>query len=155
MTSNPSDAGGLWFMTGLLIVDLSNKDNDDGVSIIEHRMALDFAPPLHIHHNENETFRILEGTFRFQRGNELHVLNAGDTIYLPKGIQHGFRVISPEGGRCLTVTAGKFEDMVRAASRPAPVLELPEQAPPTSDQQATLARICAENGIEFVGPPIQ
>lgn len=155
MTNNAADSNGLWFMTGLLMVDLSNRDNEDGVSVIEHRMAVDFAPPMHVHHDENETFRILEGTFRFQLGSDSRVLGAGDTIYLPKGIPHGFRVLSPEGGRCLTITAGKFEDMVRAASRPAPSQALPAQAPPTPDQQAMLARLCAENGIEFVGPPIE
>ncbi len=42
-------------MTAHLLVHLKQSDNADGMSIIEHRMAKDFAPPLHVHHQESET----------------------------------------------------------------------------------------------------
>lgn len=148
------DTKSLWFMTAHLVVHLSQADNSDGISIIEHRMAQGFAPPLHIHYNEDETFHVLEGTFRFQLGGSVREATVGDTIFLPKGIQHGFRVISQEGGRCLTITRGRFEEMVRAASRPASAETLPEQVPPTPEQQATLAELCSKHGIDLIAPPI-
>jgi quercetin dioxygenase-like cupin family protein len=144
----------LWFMTAHLIVHLSQVDNADGISIIEHRMAEDFGPPLHIHYDEDETFIVLEGVFRFQLGGYVREAKAGDIVFLPKGVQHGFKVVSSEGGRCLTITRGRFEDMVRAASRPALAETLPEQVPPTREQQAALADICSKHGIDLIGPPI-
>lgn len=146
-------ANNLWFMTAHLIIHLERDQNADGLTIIEHRMAKDFAPPLHVHHEENETFFILEGDFRFQRDGEVLQAGRGDTIYLPKGSVHGFRVLS-DHGRCLTMTRGRFEDMVRAASRPAAMDGLPEQLPPTLEQQQVLAGICASHGIDLLGPPI-
>ncbi len=145
---------GLWFMTAQLKTHLSNTANADGLSIVEHRMAFDFAPPRHFHHDEDETFHILQGRFRFQRGDEVRHLVAGETIHLPRGVPHGFRVVSPEGGRCLTITLGGFENMVRDASRPALADTLPEQFEPTLEMQAQLGAICHRHGIDLVGPPI-
>lgn len=143
----------LWFMTGHLIVRLEKAKNADRLSVIEHRMAKDFAPPLHVHHEESETFYILEGRFRFQRDGETIEASVGDTIHLPKDCVHGFRVLS-DYGRCLTITNGPFEDMVRAASRPAATDGLPDQVPPTLEQQKALSEICSAHGIDLVGPPI-
>jgi quercetin dioxygenase-like cupin family protein len=152
--SDGTEANGLWFMTAHLTIHLSRTANADGISIIEHRMAAGFAPPLHVHRDEDETFHILSGEFRFRQGEATRHARVGDTVHLPKGVPHGFRVVSPGGGRCLTITRGRFEDMVRSASRPAPSVVLPEQAAPTPEMQARLAALCSENGIDLLGPPI-
>ena len=146
-------ADSLWFMTAQILIHLAQSDNDGRLSIIEHRMARDFAPPLHVHHQESETFVVLEGRFRFQRDGEVLEADVGDTVHLPRGCTHGFRVLS-DYGRCLTITDGPFEDMVRAASRPAATNGLPEQLPPTPEQQQALAAICAAHAIDLVGAPI-
>ncbi len=150
MTSN---AESLWFMTAHLLVHLKQADNADGMSIIEHRMAKDFAPPLHVHHKESETFFILEGRVRFQRDGEVIETATGDTIHMPKGCVHSFRVLS-DNCRFLTITNGAFETMVRAAARPAATDGLPEQLPPTPEQQQALAQICSAHAIDLLGPPI-
>lgn len=150
MTPN---AESLWFMTAHLLVHMKQEDNAEGLSIIEHRMAKDFAPPLHVHHQESETFVILEGRFRFQRDGDVIDAGKGDTIHLPKDCVHGFRVLS-DYGRCLTITNGPFEDMVRAAARPAETDGLPDQIPPTPEQQQALAQICSAHAIDLLGPPI-
>lgn len=144
----------LWFMTGHVTIHLSKDANADGISIIEHLLPTGFGPPFHIHRDEDETFYILEGEFRFKQGEAVRHAQAGDVAYLPKGVPHGFRVLSPGGGRCLTITRGRFEAMVRSASRPATAVVLPEQVEPTPEMQAHLAGLCAENGIDLIGPPI-
>lgn len=144
----------LWFTTAHLRVRQPRNLDTRAPSLLEHWMAHDFAPPQHVHHDEDETFYILEGRFRFETRGQVRELGAGEAIHMPRGIAHGFRVVSPEGGRCLTITHGGFEDMVRAASRPAPGPCLPEQAPPTPEQQASLAATCEAHGISLVAPPI-
>lgn len=44
--------------------------------------------------------------------------------------------------------------MLRQASRPAEQPELPSQMQPTPEIIATLVQLCAENGIDSVGPPL-
>lgn len=51
----------LWFTTARLTVHLAKQANADGISLIEHHMARDFAVPLHVHNAEDENFFILDG----------------------------------------------------------------------------------------------
>jgi len=145
---------GLWFMTGRIHFHVSKADNADGLSVVEHIVPQGFGPPLHVHHDEDETFHVIEGSLRVHRDEDSFTVRAGAVFCLPRGVPHGFKVLSPEGARVLTITCGGFEDMLRAASRPAEHEGLPEQAPPTPEQQSALARLCAANGIELLGPPI-
>ncbi len=95
----------LWFVNGRIHIHVSRHDTADGLSIVEHHLPLGFGPPLHVHRDEDEFFHIIEGLFRFQLGTRIIAGMAGDVIALPRGVPHGFRVLSGEGGRCLTIRA--------------------------------------------------
>jgi quercetin dioxygenase-like cupin family protein len=144
----------LWFTTSRVRVRLSNRDNARGVSVLEHIMAYGFSPPLHVHHDEDETFYVIEGRFLFEMAGRQTIAQPGDVVHVPAGTVHSFLVTSPHGGRCLTITQGGFENMVRAASRPAERDALPVQAPPTPAQQAALAAAGRRHGIELLGAPL-
>lgn len=144
----------LWFTTSRVQVKLSNRDNAAGLSVTEHTMAHGFSPPLHTHHQEDETFCVLEGTVRFELDGKSSVASQGDVVHAPAGSRHSFVVLSPDGARFLTITQGGFENMVREASRPARTDGLPEQVPPTAAQQQMLATACLRHGLELLGPPL-
>jgi quercetin dioxygenase-like cupin family protein len=145
-----------WFLDTLVVIRVSHDTGDDGISVIESVAPHGDSPPLHVHRNEDEIFHIVEGTMRISLGDAEFVAEAGDVFLAPKGIPHTYRVESIEGARWLvTTTGGDFEAMVRAASRPADRDELPEPGgPPSPDQQAALAAVCAAHGIDLVGPPL-
>ncbi len=63
--SENSEPNSLWFMNGHVTIHLSKSANADGISITEHLLPTGFGPPFHIHHDEDETFYVLEGEFRF------------------------------------------------------------------------------------------
>jgi mannose-6-phosphate isomerase-like protein (cupin superfamily) len=151
--SDVGEASSFWFLNGHVSIHLSKEANGDGISMIEHLLPRDFGPPFHIHHDEDETFYLLEGEVRFKRGDTILHARAGEVVYLPKGIPHGFKVLS-DRAKVLTLTRGGFETMVRRVSRPASSVTLPEQLAPTPEMQAFLATACAENGIDLLGPPI-
>jgi quercetin dioxygenase-like cupin family protein len=145
----------LWFGNTLVSIKLASDNGDDGVCVIEHWMPFGESPPLHVHRNEDEIFHILEGRMRFSVDGREITATAGETVLAPKGIPHTFRVESEAGAHCLTVTRGiDFESMVRQASRPAERADLPAPLPPSDAMIEFLVKICAENGIDIVGPPL-
>jgi len=149
------DVRSLWFLNTRVAIRVSSRDGSDGISVLEHRAAFGDSPPLHIHHEEDEIFHVLEGEVRYQVENASHVARAGDTVIAPKGIPHTYRVESRDGARMLTITHGRFEEFVRAFGRPAENEGMPvPSGPPTPDQAEALALACLRFGIELVGPPL-
>lgn len=145
----------LWFNGTLATIRISGRAGADSISVIEHLMPYGSSPPLHVHHNEDEVFHILEGVVRFNiAGSDIYG-RAGQTLLAPKGVPHCYRVVSAEGARCLTVTTrGDFERMVREVSVPAERAEIPRQVAPTPEVIAALAEACARNGIDIIGAPL-
>ncbi len=148
------DQWSLWFLNTHVIVRVSARDGSGGISILEHRASRGDSPPLHIHHNEDEIFHVLEGEVRYHVGDRERRARAGETLLAPKGIPHTYRVESSEA-RMLTITRGEFENFVRAFGQPAKREGLPEPSgPPTPEQAEPLAQACRQYGIELVGPPL-
>ena len=146
-------ADALWFTTARLTIHLSQNDNADGLTLIEHHMAEGFAVPLHVHRDEDESFYILQGEVRMQINDEVRRLTPGDALTVSGGTPHSFRVVSPEA-RFLSMTTGQFEQMIRSLARPAETEGLPPQAEPTDEEIAALISACGTHGIEFQGPAV-
>ena len=145
----------LWFLDTLVTIRVSERDSDDGISVIEHQVPFGSSPPLHVHRNEDEVFHLLSGEARFSLAGEDIAAAAGDTLVAPKGVPHSFLVTSREGARWLTVTRnGDFERMLRATARPAEADALPPSLPPTPEQAAALEVACRAHGIALIGPPL-
>jgi quercetin dioxygenase-like cupin family protein len=109
----------LWFLDTLVTIRVSERDSDDGISVIEHQVPFGSSPPLHVHCNEDEVFHLLSGEARFSLAGEDIAAAAGDTLVAPKGVPHSFVVTSREGARWLTVTRnGDFETSSACCGRP-------------------------------------
>jgi mannose-6-phosphate isomerase-like protein (cupin superfamily) len=145
----------LWFLNTLLTPRVSSEEGSDGFSMLEHLAPRGDSPPLHLHHNEDEIFHILDGELRFRVADEELRLGADETLLAPKGTPHTYVVESERARWLVATTNGDFERFARSFSRPAERAELPEPAPPPTPEQAeALAAACRENGIELVGPPL-
>ncbi len=154
MDSEAADHRNLWFLNTHVTVRISSRDGSDGISVLEHRASQGDSPPLHIHHNEDEIFHVIEGEVRYRVGDQERLARAGETLLTPKGIPHTYRVESAEA-RMLTITKGEFENFVCAFGRPAERDGLPDPSgPPTPEQAEALARACRQFGIDLVGPPL-
>jgi quercetin dioxygenase-like cupin family protein len=145
---------GFWFAGAQVKIHLAGDANSDAISIMEHRMPEGFSPPIHVHHHEDESFFVLEGQIRFVAGELDQMRCAGQSIHVPRGVIHSFKVISPEGGRMLTITRGGFEQAVRDSSPVATSDDLPMAFRPSAAEQQKLADACARNGINLLGPPL-
>jgi quercetin dioxygenase-like cupin family protein len=107
-------------------------------------------PPLHVHHDEDETFSVLEGKMTLFVGNDELELKAGECTVAPRGVPHVYRVDSTEA-RWLGVASPTFAEFVLAASVPAETETIPDAPPAFAPEE--LIGIAAQNGIEVLGPP--
>jgi quercetin dioxygenase-like cupin family protein len=96
----------------------TSEDTDGAYALAHATIAPGGEPPLHVHAREDETFYLLSGTMTFQRGMERIDASAGDTVHLPRGIQHGFKVTSSQARVLLVITPGGIEQAFRATSVP-------------------------------------
>jgi quercetin dioxygenase-like cupin family protein len=70
-------------------------------------------PPEHTHATEDEIFYVLEGELVFRCGGERFEVADGGCAFLPRGIPHGYEVISPGDVKLLVLTAPAPDDGTR------------------------------------------
>ena len=155
--TQPAAADQLWFLDAFVTVRVPTSTGQDGLSVLEHWMPHGSSAPWHRHRTEDELFHILEGEYRLKIQDQEQRVGPGSIVLAPKGIPHTYRVESPQGGRCLTISGrGDFERFVRSVSHPAARRELPPPAgPPSAEAIAKLTAAAAKHGIEILGPPLQ
>jgi hypothetical protein len=108
--------------------------------------------PLHVHHNEDEWFYVIDGELTIWVAGNTVVAGAGSFVFGSRDVPHTF-VVSSEQARFLLVTepAG-FEGFVRALAAPAAAPEIPPAPTAPADMEPVL-RAAADHGLEILGPP--
>ena len=142
----------VWFLGTLMLFKATGQDNAQTFSLIEQVLPPGFAPPLHVHHAEDEAFYILEGELTFVCGERRWHADTGAFIFLPREIAHGFLVEGSQPARLLqfTVPAG-LEQFHAEMGEPAQSLTIP---PPTPPDLAKMQALAATYHFEIVGPPV-
>ena len=152
MAALATDTRTLWFIDTLATIKVSRADGEGLVSVIDCVVPPNAMPALHVH-DEDETFHVLDGSATFYAGDAVIEARAGDTILAPQDVPHAYRA-GPEGARWLVITSpGRFENFVRAMSRPAESATLPPAVAPTEELIRSLSETAAANGIDILGPP--
>lgn len=75
-----------------MVVKASSEQTAGAFTLLEAAEPPGFGPPLHIHHRAAEAFYVLEGEYIIFLPDGEHRCAAGSFIYIPAGIEHGFRV---------------------------------------------------------------
>lgn len=101
--------------TNTLDIKISGQDTDGGIAVFEQIGHMPKGgPPLHMHHNQDEWFYILEGEYLFQLGEEKFEMRTGDTIFLPRTIPHTFAQLTEKARVMVSFfPAGKIENFFR------------------------------------------
>ncbi|KNG94424.1 cupin domain-containing protein [Pseudaestuariivita atlantica] len=104
------------------------------------------GPPLHMHHDADETFFVLTGAMDWVCGDRSGRAEAGEAVFIPRGTDHTFRVTADGPSRHLVMLTpggfeGFFEDMARGQFR------IPE------DMEA-ITESAARHHLSFTGPPL-
>jgi len=125
------DGEARWWGGGLAIIKASAADTGGQGTIVEVTEPPGTEAPLHVHHNEDEAFWVLEGEVKLEIGGTTIEAHAGDYAFGPRHIPHRYTV-GDAGCRMLFIlTPGGFENLVMATSRPAGERTLP---PPSSEE---------------------
>src|SRR5262245_12352285 len=141
----------LWWKDGRISVKVSGAETNGALAQVETDDPLGTAPPLHIHHNEEETFYVLDGELSvFVDGEEL-ALRAGDFAIVPRGVPHAYLVRSEQARMLVTFSPAGFEQAFTELGLPAVDAEPP--ADPVFPAPGEAARVFAAYGCEIVGPP--
>lgn len=133
---------------------LERGDSATGMSAVEFTAPRGFGPPLHLHREEDEIMYVIDGQIRLDVGSDTVFADTGTVVSLLHGVPHVFQVES-DTARFLTVTAGRsstpgFDRFVAALGAPTDIAALPT---PVEIDAGHVAAVCAEHGIEVLGPP--
>ena len=73
--------------------------------------------PLHLHHEEDEAWYVLEGTLRFRLGDRELDVPAGSGLFGPRQVPHTFWNPAPEPARYLVVLTPNTLRLIEEISR--------------------------------------
>jgi len=148
LLTRPSLNNSYWYIGHLLSVLVRSADTHGLFSLLEMTEVKGLEPPPHTHTREDETFMLLNGEIEFSVQNEKYHAIAGDTMFLPRNVQHSFKVLTERSEVLILLTPGGFEQFFIEMSEPAPELK---QAPMPSGPPdiAKLITVSAKYGIKF------
>ena len=95
-----------WFLNGLMTTLATTEETGGAYCLMEHVLTAACNPPVHVHEVEDEAFYVLEGEIEFVVGGESIVARPGTYAFAPRGVDHYFRVLTPEA-RMLVITSGE------------------------------------------------
>ena len=129
-----------------LDIKISGNDTDGDLAVFEQNgSAAKGGPPLHIHPFQDEWFYVIEGSYLFQVGEDKYQMKVGDTIFLPRKVQHAFVQLTEKGKMIVSyLPAGKMEEFFKVTDA--------WTSPPTSEE---IAKVFQEHDMKVVGPPLK
>jgi quercetin dioxygenase-like cupin family protein len=149
----PAGTGAAYWGPGELMTFLiTNEESGGAIFMSEISVAPGGGTAPHIHHHEDEAFRLLEGTLTIQVGGDTITASAGDFAFLPRGIAHSFKNAGDRDAKALVlITPAGLEGFFRE------VFELATDRsalpPPASKEMMDRARAAAPRyGLELLPP---
>src|SRR5215203_1264214 len=124
----PTEGDGIWLLGGLYTFKARGSDNGDAYSLFEVQGPV--ATPRHLHEHEEEGFYVVEGKVTFLIGEQTIEATPGTYAFVPRGVEHAFKIESAEAKLLLLLTPGNAghedqftemgEPLARTRSRPRP-----------------------------------
>jgi quercetin dioxygenase-like cupin family protein len=142
-----------WFGTNLFEFLVPSGSTGGQLSVFRCSAPAGFGPPRHVHTREDEVFCVLDGEVSFEIDGRLQAARPGTTVWMPRGVAHGFRVESPVATMLGIITPGDYEHLFRSLGAPAEARSLPPADRAALDIQALMAEMTAR-GTRVVGPAI-
>jgi quercetin dioxygenase-like cupin family protein len=152
MTSPPkvlAQGDGLRLQSGPgrdLIFKVTGDDNGGAFDYFIVEVAPHGGPPLHVHHNQQETIHVLKGQYKIRIGDEIFHCLEGGFAYLPSRLPHAFLNLTDEPGEVVVVYSPggghKFYEELGPISRGA------------HPDHAVIAALFEKFDMTLLGPPL-
>ena len=140
---------GLRLMSGPgrdLIFKVTGEDTGGAFDYFIVEVAPHGGPPLHVHHNQEETIQVVKGHFKIRIGDAIVYCEDGGFAYLPSKIPHAFLNLTDEQGEIIVVyTPGgghKFYEELGPLTRNG------------SPDHRVVAQLFAKYNMTLLGPPL-
>ena len=125
---------------------LDPADRGGAMAVVDSVSPPNSGPPRHIHHDADETFVLLTGDVEFWLAGDTLTRLPGQTVFVPRGTEHTFRVVGDRPSRHLVIlTPGGFEGFFSEMA--AGGFRIPEDMP-------AIAESAARFQLSFTGPPL-
>lgn len=129
-----------------LDIKISGSDTENDLAVFEQTgLTPNGGPPLHIHPFQDEWFYVIEGEYLFQVGDDKYQMKEGDTIFLPRNVQHAFMQLTEKGKMIVSyLPAGKMEAFFQVTD---------QWTSPPSKQE--IAKVFEDHEMKVVGGPLK
>ena len=148
--------GEAWWWFGLLATIKATGEQTGGrYSLVEILAPDGYEAILHVHHQEDEGFYVLEGELTFHVGDQTIKAYPGSFLFGPRDVPHAFTADSGPARLLFVLSPAGFEDLIREMGEPARELTIPPQPeePPDEAEMERMVAIAAKYGGEILGPP--
>jgi quercetin dioxygenase-like cupin family protein len=129
-----------------LVFKLTGDDTRGAIDYFICEVAPHGGPPLHVHHNQDETLHVMSGRFKVRIGDQEHTLDHGGFAYLPAGLPHAFLNLTDQPADLIIVFAPggghKFFEELAPATRT------------TTADREEVAAIFERHDMTLLGPPL-
>jgi len=120
---------------------LTSEDTNGLFTLIEEVNPPGTMIPPHVHTNEDEIFKVLEGELEVTVGDETTILKAGDLAFAPKNVPHTWKVVGDQDCKTiLSVFPAGLELMFEELGN----------LPPGPPDFVKISEICGRYGITFL-----
>ena len=128
-----------YISVGELVTVLAGAEQTAGLfGLMEELLIKGAEPPPHVHHREDESFFVLEGSMTVRVGDELFAAGPGSFVFCPRDVPH-LLTLETEQVRALTlVTPGGVEAFFVEIGEPVRSRTLPVN-PPEPDLERVVA----------------
>ena len=141
------DDGDRFNMFGsLTLIKATGEETGGAYGLIEQRSNAGMVTPLHVHHEEDELWIVVEGHLSVHVDGDTFDVGPGDVAFGPRGRPHAFRVDEDESRYFIVRNAGG-ESFFDAVGDPAP------DPHPTDAQLDRLNGVLETYEMELLGPP--
>jgi quercetin dioxygenase-like cupin family protein len=127
----------LWMGTTYRVI-TSLQDGGGVISVADSTSPAGFGPPRHMHSGEDEALVVLSGALEWWL--------EGETVFIPRGAEHAWRVIGDAPCRHLVVvTPGGLEGFF---------VEMAEKGYRIPEDMEAVSESAARHHMTFTGPPL-